>query len=97
MGFLLLTGALPAQQRNIDDFFRDFTADWVRHDPNTATFSRYFTDDELLLSIRQQSQTVDESVHIFSGYRYWKPRDFGANPGFSCLWRGCRSRTRGET
>jgi len=35
---------------------------------------------ELFFSIRQQSQTVDESVHIFSGYQYWKHRDFGANP-----------------
>ncbi len=35
---------------------------------------------ELLFSIRQQSQTFDESVHIFSGYQYWKHRDFGANP-----------------
>ena len=35
---------------------------------------------ELGFSIRQQSQTFDESVHIFSGYQYWKHRDFGANP-----------------
>src|SRR5580704_14287376 len=31
---------------NIDDFFRDFTADWVRHDPNQATSARYFSGDE---------------------------------------------------
>jgi hypothetical protein len=35
---------------------------------------------ELVLSIRQQSQTFDESVHLFSGYQYWRHRDFGANP-----------------
>jgi 4-amino-4-deoxy-L-arabinose transferase-like glycosyltransferase len=35
---------------------------------------------ELVLSIRQQSQTWDESVHIFSGYQYWRHGDFGANP-----------------
>jgi hypothetical protein len=35
---------------------------------------------ELVFSIRQQSQTIDESVHIFAGYQYWKQRDFGANP-----------------
>lgn len=35
---------------------------------------------ELFFSIRQQSQTVDESIHILSGYQYWKHRDFGANP-----------------
>ena len=32
--------------RTVDDFFRDFTADWIRHDPNLATASRYFTGDE---------------------------------------------------
>jgi hypothetical protein len=35
---------------------------------------------ELALSVRQQSQTFDEGVHIFAGYRYWKNFDFGANP-----------------
>jgi len=35
---------------------------------------------QLTLSIREQSQTFDESVHIFSGYQYWQLRDFGANP-----------------
>src|ERR1700733_2142362 len=35
---------------------------------------------ELMLSARQQSQTFDEAVHIFAGYRYWKNFDFGANP-----------------
>jgi uncharacterized protein (DUF885 family) len=31
---------------NIDDFFRDLTADWVRHDPSLATRANYFTGDE---------------------------------------------------
>jgi len=31
---------------NIDDFFRDLTADWIRHDPSRATAFRYFTGDE---------------------------------------------------
>ncbi len=31
---------------SIDDFFRDLTADWVRHDPSLATGARYFTGDE---------------------------------------------------
>ncbi len=35
---------------------------------------------ELALSARRQSQTFDEAVHIFSGYRYWKNFDFGFNP-----------------
>jgi uncharacterized protein (DUF885 family) len=32
--------------QTIDNFFRDFTADWVRRDPNLATSSRYFLGDE---------------------------------------------------
>jgi uncharacterized protein (DUF885 family) len=32
--------------RTIDDFFRDFTAEWVRNDPDLATRARYFTGAE---------------------------------------------------
>ena len=32
--------------RSIDDFFRDFTADWIRIDPSLATSLRYFTGEE---------------------------------------------------
>ena len=35
---------------------------------------------QLLLSIRQQSQTFDEACHTFAGYRYWTRSDFGFNP-----------------
>jgi hypothetical protein len=35
---------------------------------------------ELFLSIRKESQTFDESAHIYSGYSYWKSGDFGINP-----------------
>lgn len=35
---------------------------------------------ELLLSVRQNSQTFDESVHLYAGYSYWKRGDFGINP-----------------
>ncbi len=38
--------AVSAQTRTLDDFFRDFTADWVRRDPSLATSTRYFTGDE---------------------------------------------------
>jgi uncharacterized protein (DUF885 family) len=41
-----LAVALPSEERTIDDYFRDFTADWVRHDPNLATRTRYFSGDE---------------------------------------------------
>ena len=43
---LLLAPLLPGQQPNIDDFFRNFTAEWVRGNPNLATSSRYFTGEE---------------------------------------------------
>jgi hypothetical protein len=34
------------QQTSIDDFFRDFTGEWVRHDPEFATRTRYFSGEE---------------------------------------------------
>jgi uncharacterized protein (DUF885 family) len=37
---------LPAPEQTIDGFFRTFTDDWVRHDPNLATSTRYFTGEE---------------------------------------------------
>jgi uncharacterized protein (DUF885 family) len=41
---LLCSALLPAQQqRTVDDFFRDFTAVWVRGNPDQATGTRYFT------------------------------------------------------
>jgi uncharacterized protein (DUF885 family) len=43
---VLLPLVLSAQDRNVDDFFRDFTTDWVRHDPNLATRTRYFSGGE---------------------------------------------------
>src|SRR5215510_9019849 len=44
--FLLIVVPLGAQQLNIDDFFRNFTAEWVRGSPNLATSSRFFTGEE---------------------------------------------------
>ena len=35
---------------------------------------------ELLLSIRQESQTFDETAHLYAGLSYWKHGDFGVNP-----------------
>jgi uncharacterized protein (DUF885 family) len=43
---MLLVASLRGQTRTIDDFFRDLTADWVRHDPDLATRTRYFTGEE---------------------------------------------------
>jgi hypothetical protein len=38
--------ALPAQQRNITDFFDTFTAEWIRMNPDQATSTRFFTGEE---------------------------------------------------
>lgn len=35
---------------------------------------------ELFSSVRNQSQTFDESAHLYAGYTYWKTHDFGINP-----------------
>jgi Dolichyl-phosphate-mannose-protein mannosyltransferase/Tetratricopeptide repeat len=35
---------------------------------------------QLVLSVRQESQTWDEADHIFAGYTSWKSADFGLNP-----------------
>lgn len=35
---------------------------------------------QLVLSVRQESQTWDEGDHIFAGYMSWKSADFGLNP-----------------
>ncbi len=45
---ILGAGAAFAQNRTrtIDDFFRDFTAEWIRINPNLATSLRYFTGEE---------------------------------------------------
>ena len=37
---------LRAQPRTIDDFFADFTAEWVRGNPNLTTSTRYFTGED---------------------------------------------------
>lgn len=43
---VLLAAPLPAPEPFIGDFFRDFTADWVRFSPNLAISTRYFTGEE---------------------------------------------------
>jgi tetratricopeptide (TPR) repeat protein len=35
---------------------------------------------QLLFSVHNNSQTFDETAHIYSGYTYWKTGDFGVNP-----------------
>lgn len=35
---------------------------------------------ELVLSVRQETQTWDEGAHLYAGYTYWKRADYGQNP-----------------
>jgi hypothetical protein len=41
-----LTSGVPAAQADIEDFFDRFTAEWVRAEPELATFSQYFPGEE---------------------------------------------------
>jgi len=43
---LVLASSVAGPQPALGDFFRDFTAEWVRGNPNLATSSRYFTGSE---------------------------------------------------
>ena len=43
---LLVASGLAAQTASIDDFFRDFAAQWMRGNPSAATGARYFTGEE---------------------------------------------------
>ena len=39
-------GQTPPDGPSIDGFFNEFTAEWVRHNPNLATSTRYFSGEE---------------------------------------------------
>jgi uncharacterized protein (DUF885 family) len=43
---LLLGNVAAAQPASIDEFFEQFATDWVRHDPNLATSTRYLSGEE---------------------------------------------------
>lgn len=43
---LLLVAALPLQAQTIEEFFDEFTTEWVRGNPNLATSLRYFQGEE---------------------------------------------------
>jgi uncharacterized protein (DUF885 family) len=43
---VVIAPSAPARDRALEDFFRDFTADWVRGNPNLATATRYFSGPE---------------------------------------------------
>jgi uncharacterized protein (DUF885 family) len=43
---LPLMSFVGARQRTVDDFFKEFTDEWVRHNPNLAVSSRYFAGEQ---------------------------------------------------
>jgi len=65
--FLLALLAVRAQQRgarNIDDFFREFTDEWVRGNADLATSARYFSGEEqdrLERQLTPETRAYDES------------------------------------
>ena len=44
--FALIAATALRAQGSVDDFFRDFSAEWIRANPNQATATRYFTGPE---------------------------------------------------
>ena len=48
-----------AQSQNINDFFRTYTDEWVRGNPNLAMSSRYFTGEEQDRLDRQLTPETD--------------------------------------
>ena len=61
----VLTQVVPAQQSTLENFFSDFSADWVRHDPSLATATRYFTGDEQN-RLERQNHAANVSVETGS-------------------------------
>src|SRR5689334_4726082 len=46
LGIVGLSAQQPAPQRTVSDFFNEFTAEWIRGNPNQAASTRYFTGPE---------------------------------------------------
>jgi uncharacterized protein (DUF885 family) len=74
---------LTAQQRTIDDFFRDFTAEWVRGNPNQAAAARFFTGAE---QDRFERQLTPETTE------WWRGRIRLARQGLAELGKFDRAR-----
>lgn len=74
---------LTAQQGTIDEFFRDFTAEWVRGNPNQAAATRFFTGAE---QDRFERQLTPETAE------WWRGRIRLARQGLSELDKFDRAR-----
>jgi len=59
-GALLLVAPPSARERSVETFFDEFTARWVRHDPDLAAATRYFTGEEQQRLERQLTPKSDE-------------------------------------
>ena len=57
---LLLVSPPVARERSVETFFEEFTARWVRHDPDLATAARYFTGEEQQRLERQLTPVGDD-------------------------------------
>jgi uncharacterized protein (DUF885 family) len=57
---LLASGSMAGQGRTVDDFFRDFTAEWVGANPGLATSSRFFTGERQDRLERQLTPETDD-------------------------------------
>ena len=85
IGFLALlcVVAPTAQQRSIDDFFREFSDAWVRMNPNIAVSTRYFSGEEQD-RLEQQLSSYNEAARA--------PRRAHLERGLTELARFDRSR-----
>jgi uncharacterized protein (DUF885 family) len=57
---LAFVATVPAQVRSIDDFFQDFTAEWLRLNPNQAASTRFFSGEEQRQFERQMTSLTPE-------------------------------------
>tara|TARA_R110002072_G_scaffold52637_1_gene140052 strand:- start:2740 stop:4509 length:1770 start_codon:yes stop_codon:yes gene_type:complete len=57
---ILLTTAAHTQPADIEDFFEQFTADWVRANPNQAISTSFFTGEEQQLLSQQLTPLTPE-------------------------------------
>jgi len=60
VGCVVVATDMSAQRPTIEDFFRGFSDEWVRMDPNLAVASRYFSGEEQARLDRQLTQLTDE-------------------------------------
>jgi len=63
LGVVSLSAQQPPPQRTVNDFFNEFTAEWIRANPNQAASTRYFTGAEQDAFEQQLSPETPEFRH----------------------------------